>query len=899
MNENYKEPKRPDPDALLGRVTEEEKRSRQGRLRIFFGAAPGVGKTYAMLEYGRKKREEGVNVLVGLVETHNRKETELLLEGLPVLPKRLYKYRESLISEFDLDGALARKPGLILVDEIAHTNVPGTRHKKRWQEVFELLEAGIDVATTLNVQHIGSLNDVVFQITGVTVKETVPDSVFDRADEVELVDLGPEDLLQRLKEGKVYIPDIAEQAIKNFFRKGNLIALRELALRRTAETVDAQMRTYREKWGVTEVWPANERILVCVGTNPRSIRLIRAAKRMAEGLKAGWIAVNVDAPSQVRSSEKERQLLAEHIRFAESLGAETVTLFGNKASEEVLAFARSRNVTRIIVGKPTHPRWKDKMFGSFLDEMVRGSGDIDIHVITGDEESGENVKKLGFFHKEAESKEYLQSVVVVSICTVLSKLLFPYSELVNISMIYILGVIYTASRTGMVPSMLTSALSVAAFDFFFVPPYNTFAVSDLTYLLTFVVMFIAAMLISSLTVRIRKQAKETLKRELRKESLYKLSKNMVKERSIRTISELIVRQVNEYFDCKAAVLVPDDSGFLTVPSTASGTYALDHQESGVARWVYDHGQAAGFATDTLPGAKGLYLPLLSSSGILGVLGILPETPKAIRDNEEFHFLEHIANITAIGIERAKLAAEAHQALLKAEHESLRNTLLSSVSHDFRTPLTAITGAVTSLIDKEVSLAPESRQELLATIREEADLLNRMIRNILDMTKIEHDGVKMNLEWQSLEELVGTVNERFLEKLRRRHLVVKLPPALPLIHVDSLLMEQVLTNLIENAVKFTPEGTPIELSAGRKDDDIVTVEIADRGPGIPRGLEEVIFEKFTRAGSTGSSTGLGLTICKAIVEAHGGNIKARNRDGGGASFTFTIPVKPQPSMPEEI
>src|SRR5512143_712417 len=461
------EERRPDPDQLLQRVRKEEARKREGQLKIFFGAAPGVGKTYAMLEAARQKRVEGVDIIVGLVETHGRRETEALLEGLEVLPRRNVEYRGKYLKEFDLDSALRRKPAIILVDELAHTNAPGSRHKKRWQDIYELLSAGITVYTTMNVQHLESLNDVVAQITGVNVRETVPDFLLDRADEIELIDLPPDDLLQRLKEGKVYMPEQAAAAVDNFFRKGNLIALRELALRRTADRVDEQMQVYRRDKGIKEIWPAGERIMVCVGANPRSIKLIHAARRLAAGLRAEWIAVHVEAPAQVRPSGQDLKQLADHMRLAESLGAETVTLTGSKMSEEILTYARSRNVGKIIVGKPTHSRWKDKLFGSPLDEIVRGSGDIEVYVISGD---------VAEPHRHPETKgrllvwrgrEWLSSVLTVSVCTVVAWFMLPYFERLDIAMIYLLGVVFVASRTGSRwPSLLATVLSVAAFDFF-------------------------------------------------------------------------------------------------------------------------------------------------------------------------------------------------------------------------------------------------------------------------------------------------------------------------------------------------------------------------------------------------------------------------------------------------
>ncbi len=888
------EERRPDPDLLLEQAREEEERRRQGKLTIFFGAAPGVGKTYAMLEAAREKRAERIDVVVGYAETHGRKETEALLEGLEVLPRRSIEYRAKLQQEFDLDAALARKPAIILVDELAHTNIPGSRHKKRWQDVIELLEAGMHVYTTVNVQHLESLNDVVYRITGVVVHETLPDSLLDRADEIELLDLPPDDLLQRLKDGKVYVPELAASAIDNFFRKGNLIALRELALRRTADRVDEQMLRYRRDKGIKDIWPAAERILVCIGQNPRSIRLIQAGRRMAAGLRADWIAAHVEAPSRVRPSERDLKQLADHMRLAESLGAETVTLTGPRMSEEVLAYARNRNVSKIVIGKPTHARWKDKLFGSPLDEIVRGSGDIDVYVITGDSAERHRHPESQIPRLTWRKREWLWSVLAVAGSTGIAALMFPYFDLMDLAMVYLLGVVIAASRTSKWPSMFAALLSVAAFDFFFVPPYYTFAISDIRYFFTFIVMGVVSFVISRLTLRVRQQAEASRQRERRTASLYHLSRDLVRERGKARLSESAAKHIGEVFDSQVVVLIPNEQNTLVIAAPSPDTFTIDQQEFGVAQWVFEHHQPAGLGTDTLPGAKALYLPLIASAGAAGVIGIRPRTLTDSVDPEQFHFLEAFANQTAMAIERAFLAKEAHRASLTAERESLRNTLLSSISHDLRTPLSAITGAVSTLLQTGVTIDQNGRLELLQTIHEEAEHLNRMIRNVLNMTRLESGVIKINKEWQSLEEIVGVVLDRLGDRLKDHSLTMKLPANLSLIPFDGLLLEQVFMNLFENVMKFTPKGTPLELSA-TQDQFGVTIELADHGPGIPPGQEERIFEKFVRSHGAEGGVGLGLAICRAIITAHGGRIWAENRPGGGAVFRFTLPVAEPPPL----
>jgi two-component system sensor histidine kinase KdpD len=660
------------------------------------------------------------------------------------------------------------------------------------------------------------------------------------------------------------------------------------------------MEHYRRDQGVQAIWPATERILVCVGPNPRSIRLIRAARRMATGLRAEWIAVNVEAPSYVHSSEEDRRLLVEHLRLAESLGAETATLTGHRVSEEILNYARRRNVGKIIVGKPTHPPWKDKLLGSTLDEIVRGSGDIDVYVITGDtpERAPRGVENRTTLPRK--SSEWLWALSTVAAATVIAVAMFPYFELLDLVMVYLLGVVVVATRTSRWPALLATLLSVAAFDFFLVPPYFTFAVADVRYVLTFGVMFVVALVISGLTLRVREQAEAARDRERKTSALYGLSRDLVRERKKEKLSEIAVKHIGEVFQSQVILLVSDERGRPVVWSTGTGTFAIDDKEMGVARWVLENRQAAGFGTDTLRGAKALYLPMIASSGPIGVVGILPVNPEEPFEPEQVHLLETFANQTAMAIERVILAQQAQKEHLNAETQSLRNVLLSSVSHDLRTPLTTITGATDALLRKGDGLDREKTDELVRTIHAEAERLNRTVRNVLNMTRLESGAIEVRKDWQSLEEITGVVVGRLSSRLKDRPLSLAIPDNLPLIPFDPLLMEQVLTNLFENALQHTPLGTPVELSAWMREAEVV-VELADRGPGIPVGEEEKIFEKFARSKSSGGGTGLGLSICRVIIQAHGGRIRAENRPGGGAVFRFSLPVEgaaPAPSPEEE-
>jgi two-component system, OmpR family, sensor histidine kinase KdpD len=888
---------RPDPDALLARVKEEEARQARGRLKVFLGAAAGVGKTYAMLEAAHARRVEGMDVVVGWVDTHGRAETEVLLKGLEILARRPIEYRGTILTEFDLDTALARRPTLILVDELAHTNAPGSRHAKRWQDVQELLDAGIHVYTTLNVQHLESLNDVVAQITNVRVHETIPDSVLEQADEVELVDLPPEELLQRLKEGKVYVPEQAQEAIKNFFRKGNLIALRELALRRTADRVDEQMQDYMRDHAIGRTWPAVERILVCVRAGPLGVKLVRAARRMAARLHAEWMTVYVETPDHVRLTETDREGLARTLRLAEQLGGQAVTLSGQRVIEEILAYARARNVSKIIVGKPVGSRWRDLLRGAVVDELIRRSADIDIYVIQGQEED-ESPRRAERLVRPTNWWLLGWAVGTVGLCTALGWVMFPYFELSNIIMVYLLGTVLVAPRLSRPFTILTSIFSVAAFDFFFVPPYYTFAVSDVRYFVTFAVMLVVAIVVSSLTVRIRQQAEAARSRERRTAALYDLSRELAGTRGAATLVQAAVRHIHEVFAGQVVILRPGPEGGLVLGAAYPSPFEIDTDEGGVVRWVFEHRQMAGLGTDTLPGAQALYVPLIASQGIVGVIGIKPPDAQAFADPEQLHLLETFANQAALAVERAQLADEAQKAQVRAEAERLRNALLSSVSHDLRTPLATIMGSASSLLENGTHFHRGTWQDLLQSIVDEAERLNRLVSNLLDMTRLEAGTLAVKKDWQPLEEVVGAALTRMQKRLGDRPVGIRLPDDLPLVQMDGVLMEQVFINLLDNGVKYTPVRSGLDISASVSD-GAVLVEVADRGPGFAPGEEERVFDKFYR-GQTAESrgVGLGLAICRAIVEAHGGKIWAENRPGGGAVFRFTLPAKDvPPEMPD--
>jgi two-component system sensor histidine kinase KdpD len=903
---------RPDPDVLLARVQREEAKAQRGKLTVFFGATAGVGKTYSMLEAAQAQYRKGVDIVVGYVEPHGRAETEALLQGLEALPYLWIEYRGRRVREFDLDAALTRKPGVLLVDELAHSNPvggdPEPRHAKRWQDVEELLAAGISVYTTVNVQHVESLNDVVAGITGVRMQETVPDAVFEQADEVVLIDTPPDELLERLRAGKVYVPEQAGQAVENFFRKGNLIALRELALRTTAERVDRAMEEYRSGHGIRATWAAGERILVAVGPDEQGERLVRAGKRTASALHGDWIVVYVETPDLLRLSQEKRNQRIALLRLAESLGAEAVTLSGRSVGEALAEYVRERNVTRILIGRPRRPLWRRLFTPSTYGELLKGTRGVDIQVVGGADEAA--ALRNPFFTRsraylEASTKSdkprwpgYAAGVIATAACTAIGLKLSPLFELVNIAMVYLLAVVLIASRWGRGPAVATSVFAVAAFDFFFVPPALTFAVSDVQYLVTFGIMLVVALIISNLTASVRLQANVAGHRERRTALLYAMSRELAATRGQEPMAQVAVRHVSEVFDSQVVVLLPDSNGKLQYPKKAPLSGSLHGADLDVAQWVQDHGEPAGLGTDTLPATEALYLPLKGTQSVLGVLAVLPANPRRVLLPEQYHLLETFAGQIALALERAQLAERAERASVDAKTEGLRNALLASISHDLRTPLAVISGASSSLVERGDKLDLAESKALARSIFQQSQQMSDLVASVLQMTRLEGGAIVLNRDWHSLSEVVGSVLARLREPLSSHPVQVELPPGLPLVRMDAMLIEQVLVNLLENASKYTPPGTPIRLAADMEA-DAIRISIEDDGPGLPPGDPEALFAKFYR-GSTESSVGgvgLGLAICRAIVNLHGGRIWAEHRPKGSA-FRFTLPLEPAPQVPPE-
>jgi len=878
---------RPNPDKLLRNIQAEEQT--RGRLKIFLGYAAGVGKTYAMLEAAHQRKREGVDVVVGYIETHKRAETESMVQDLGIIPRQHITYHGVQIPEMDVDALLARKPELALVDELAHTNVPGSRHAKRYQDVQDLLDAGIDVYTTMNVQHLESLNDVVAQITGTQVRETVPDSIIDAVTDIEVIDLPPEELIDRLKEGKVYIPEQAERALEKFFRKGNLTALRELTMRRAADRVDDQMRAYMRNEAIPGPWAAGERLLVCVSPGTSGERLVRTARRLADELNAKWYAVYVETPEDARLPQEQRNRISRMLLLAEELGARPVSLPGQSVADTVLAYARRHNVTKVIVGKPVKSRWQEILRRSVVDQLVHLSGAIDIYVVTSEAEPS-RVKVPEAWRPHQPLGRYLGGLLLLVAATGLSSLISPFVSPVNLVIVYLLSVVVAAVFLGRGPAVMTSILGVALFDYFFVPPRFTMAVSDTEYIITFLGLLAVGLVVSHLTALVQEQAELAQSREAQTAALYELGRDLTITVGLEAIAEAIITHISETFGREVAIFLPEEGTTLKVYANTPGVVIADN-EMAVATWSYQRGQVAGRGTDTLPDASMRYQPLKTTRGVVGVLGVKPADASQYLSSDQRRTLDAFANQVAMAIERARLVEQAHQAEILEITDKLQSALLNSISHDLRTPLVSITGALSSLEDDTVRLDGATRHSLIETARGEADRLNRLVGNLLDMSRIEGGAVRIHKEECDVQDVIGSALEQLASRLENRAVKLDIPVEFPLIPMDFVLISRVLVNVIDNAIKYSPSGSPIEISA-KLANGYIEIEVADSGVGIPHEDLSRVFDKFYRVQRPDNvtGTGLGLSISKGIVQAHGGFIAAENRSGGGTIVTLALPLK---------
>jgi two-component system sensor histidine kinase KdpD len=861
---------RPSPDALLEAARRE--RADVGRLRIFVGAAPGVGKTYEMLQQARARRKDGADVIAGVVETHGRKETEALLEGLPVVPKKSMAYRGQTIEEMDLDAVIARRPKIVLVDELAHTNAPGSRHPKRYLDVEEILANGIDVYTTVNIQHIESLNDVIAQITGIRVRETVPDSVFDRADAIELVDITPDDLIQRLREGKVYVPHQAERALLNFFSPENLTALRELALRRTAERVDEQLLSQMQARAIPGPWAAGERILVCVNEDPRCAGLVRYAKRLSDRLHAPFVALAVETARTVRLSEEERDRIADTLRLAQALGGEAATIPGGdrRIADDIVSYAQANNVTQIIMGKSARSR---------LFEIMHGGDPIPKKSVKA-AEPGEPF----------QWRPYAAAILAVGLALAASWGIEPLFGVENVDLVFLTAIVAVAVRFGLFPSLFASAIASLCYNFFFLPPIYTFTITDPTNIAAFVFFIIMATLVSNVAARVRVQAVTAMARARTTDALYAFSRKLAGVGTLDDVLWATTYQIALMLKVRVVVLLPEH-GTVVVKAGYPPEDTLGDADVAAAKWAWEHDRTAGRGSDTLPGAKRLFLPMRTGRGAIGIIGIDSDKPGPLLTPDERRLLDALIDQSALAIERVHLVEDMDRVRRTVETDRLRSALLTSISHDLKTPLAAILGAAGTLRDLSAALTEDQKGELVGTMIEESERLNRFIANLLDMTRLESGALALNTAPYDLGEIVGSALRRAGKILAHHRVQLDISADLPMLDVDAVLLEQALFNILDNAAKFGPEGSTICIH-GRRDGGVVALRIIDEGEGIPPADLARIFDKFHRATKgdrVRPGTGLGLAIARGFVEAMHGTVEAANRsDRAGAVFTIRLP-----------
>ena len=879
---------RPSPDALLAAAQE----GTRGRLKIFLGAAPGVGKTYEMLTAAQARRREGADIVVGLVETHGRRETQALINGLEIIPRKRIEYRGRVLEEMDIDAILVRHPQLVLVDELAHTNAPGSRHPKRYMDVEELLTAGIDVFTTLNIQHVESLNDVVATITRIRVRETVPDSIVDRADDIEVIDLTPEDLIQRLKEGKVYVPHQAERAIRHYFSPGNLTALRELALRRTAQRVDEQMLRYMQAHAIKGPWAAGERVLVCISGDPDSIAVVRHARRVADLLKAPWTALHVESSRTLRMSEAERNRVADALRLAQRLGGEPVTIPGQDIAETIADYARANNVTQIIVVQSPRARWRDVLFGSVAQRLIRKAAGINVHVISQPQETPAATEAVPTPAEPTsaafDGKAYLGSLGCVAVALAIALLLRETLAVASIALAFLTAVLVSAITWGLWPSLFACLVSVLAYNFFFLPPLYTFTIADPENIVALFFFTVAAVIASNLTARVRAQAITARSRARTTEELYLFSRKLAVATNLDDLLWATAHQIALMLKVRVVLLLPENES-IAVRAGFPPEDTLDEADLAAARWCWEKNHPAGRGADTLPGAKRLFLPMQTGRGAVGVIGIDRDEPGPMLTPDQQRLLDALADQAALAIERVNLVEAVDRARLAVETDRLRSALLTSISHDLRTPLASILGSATSLSG---AMDAATRDALTQTIQEEAERLNRFIGNLLDMTRLEAGPLQLRTNPTELADVVASALHRASKILTGHTVEMRLEQNLPLLELDEVLFEQALFNLLDNAAKYAPPGTRITIT-GWRENGHVFVRVLDEGDGIPSADLERIFDKFYRTGGTDrrrAGTGLGLAISRGFIEAMGGILTATNRhDRSGAAFTIALPV----------
>jgi two-component system sensor histidine kinase KdpD len=880
---------RPNPDALLAAIQTEAARKKRGRLKVFLGMCPGVGKTFAMLEAAQREFKNGRDLVIGYVETHGRKETDALTNGLPLIPRKISEHRDLALTEMDLDAVLARHPQLALVDELAHTNAPGSRHPKRWQDVNELLDASIDVFTTLNVQHLESRADTVRQITGTEIRETVPDSLLDAA-ELELVDLPPAELVARLQQGKVYLPERAASAAQNFFREANLNALRELSLRLVADHVSVDTQEFHRAQTGAGAWKTGHRLLVAVSASPLSESLTRWTRRMADSLQCPWLAVHVENSRALDDAAQSR--LEKNLALARSLGAEVIDTADENLARGLLRVARQNNVSQIIIGKPIANNLFEWFHaGKLLRQLARESGDIDLQIVRA-EKSGAPPPRAGWrWRLQSDGKQYVIAAATLTAVGLLNILLAQFTGPRVPGFIFLLAVVLLALFLGRGPVLFAGAASALAWNYFFLPPRFTFIITSTEDGVLFGLYFVVAIVLGQLVARIRAQELAERQREERATALYHLTREFAQAGTRDEVVWQLVAEVNRVFQAETAVVLPGKNSLAAHPDSS---LTFTEKELGVAEWAFLNRQAAGKFTDNLPGAEALHLPLTTERAAVGVLSVmLPEKtlPLARRD-----LLEAYARQAALVLDRVALRASGEQSKLVAESERLSNALLNSISHELRTPLAAITSATSSLAEMKNSGGDNNfENKMVAEIQEASARLNRLVGNLLDVTRLDSGHVRPKLDWCDVGDLVQTTVCALKRELASHEIKIEIGENLPLARLDFTLMQQALSNLLLNAAVHTPTGTPILLQA-RHENGQLFFSVADNGPGLPPELLPRIFDKFFRAPSApAGGSGLGLAIVKGFVEAHGGQISAANRPGGGAIFTIIIPQTEKPPV----
>ena len=882
---------RASPDALLALARKEGR----GHLKIFLGAAPGVGKTYAMLASAQSEKAGGRDVVAGLIETHGRRETERQLEGFDVLPRQPIVYRNQIMKEFDLDAALQRRPGLLLVDEYAHTNVPGSRHPKRWQDIDELLAAGIDVWTTLNIQHLESLNDVILKITKVRVRETVPDTVFDKADEINLVDFPPDELLKRLAEGKVYVQDTAARAVESFFKPQNLTALRELALRRAAERIDTDLVSRMQAHAIEGPWAAGERILACIGPDSNSPAVVRAAKRLADLMDAPWLAVTVERPGS-HVGDTARARIDEAMKLAQTLGGETQTLTGSDLPEEVLRFAKFENVTQIVIGRSQSGFFSELLGRSLPRELSRRAQDIAIHLVTRQSEAAPPPlrRRAGF---ALAPLPFFYATLAIAAAVAIGKLLTALTPIPNLSMLFLVAVVLMAVNYGIAPAIYASVLSFFTFNFFFIPPIYTFTIAEPYELLALVVFLIVAVITAALGGRVREQATVAAGRMRATRRLYEFTRRLSGLASFDAVAEGAASEIHASLG-RAVVVLLESNGELVMTAAWPPEDALDAAPMMAAHWALTHGEPAGADTGTLPIVPWYFVPLRIGDKTLGVIGVARPDGAAALDSEARALLDALSEQAAAALDRASMARDMVSAKTATETERVRNTLLASISHDFRTPLSSILGAATSLIDYGDKLDAAAKTDMLRQIKQETEGLDEMVRNLLAITRIDSGALELRRDWIDLREIVDRVVSATRRRGAAQTITVALPADLPLVRADATLVEQAIGNVIGNAIAHTPPQTKVQVDAVIGG-DTVALRFTDDGPGIPAQALPRVFEKFVKADTLadgGQGTGLGLAIAKGIMEAHGGSVAAESPHaaGAGTRIVLTFPRQDIPA-----